>query len=114
MIKNRPYRDKFIQTNAIKSIIEASRGKFPGRILKIFLNQISLFPINSYVKLNNGSVGRVVSTNKDKPLRPTIELLYDGKGNQLTSKQIIRLADNPLLYIDSSVNSDYPQNRQGI
>ncbi|MFC1494844.1 HD-GYP domain-containing protein [Thermodesulfobacteriota bacterium] len=108
MIKNRPYSDKFIQTDAIKSIIEASRGKFPDRILKIFLNQISLFPVNSHVTLNNGSVGRVVSTNKDKPLRPTIELLYDGKGNQLTSKQIIRLADNPLLYIDTNVNSNIP------
>ena len=106
MIKNRPYRDKLIQADAIKSIIEASRGKFPGRILKVFLNQISLFPANSYVKLNNGSVGRVVSTNKEKPLRPTIELLYDGKGNQLTNKQVIQLADNPLLYIDTSVDSD--------
>ena len=106
MIKDRPYRDKFMQTDAIKSIIGTSKGKFPGRILKIFLNQISLFPINSYVKLNNGSVGRVVSTNMDKPLRPTIELLYDGKGNQLTGKQVIQLADNPLLYIDTSVDSD--------
>lgn len=106
MIKNRPYKDKFIQTDAIKSIIEISKGKFPPRILKIFLDQISLFPVNSYVKLNNGSIGRVISTNKDKPLRPTIELLYDGKGNQLTSKQVIQLADNPLLYIDTSVDSD--------
>lgn len=106
MIKNRPYRDKFIQTDAIKSIIEASKGKFPSRIIKIFLNQITLFPVNSYIRLNNGSIGRVVATSKDKPLRPTIELLYDGSGKQLSSRQVIQLADNPLLYIDSSINAD--------
>jgi len=106
MIKNRPYRDKFIQADAIKSIVAASRKKFPNRVLKVFLNQISLFPVNSYIKLNNGSIGRVVSTNKDKPLRPTVELLYDGTGKHLTNKQVIHLADNPLLYIDSSVDAD--------
>lgn len=106
MIKNRPYREKFIQTDAIKSIVEAGRGKFLPGILKIFLNQISLFPVNSYVKLNNGVIGRVVSTNKDQPLRPTIEPLYDGSDKQVKNKNLIHLADNPLLYIDGSVGSD--------
>jgi len=106
MIKNRPYREKFIQTDAIKSIVGASKGKFPSRIVKIFLDQISLFPVNSLIKLNNGSIGRVISTNKDQPLRPTIELLYDGSGNRLREPQVIRLSDNPLLYIDGSAKRD--------
>ncbi len=106
MIKNRPYREKFIQTDAIKSIVEASKGRFPSRILKIFLDQISIFPVGSYIKLNNGSIGRVISTNKNKPLRPTIKLLFDGKGKKLENPQTVRLSDNPLLFIDSSVNAD--------
>ncbi|MDB9822744.1 hypothetical protein OAC89_03505 [Deltaproteobacteria bacterium] len=104
MIKNRPYREKFIQTDAIKSIVEFSKGTFPPRIVKIFLNHISLFPVNSFIKLNNGSIGRVISTDKNQPLRPTIELLYDGVGNKLRKPQVIRLSENPLLYIDSSAS----------
>ena len=106
MIKNRPYREKFIQTDAVKSIVETSKGLFPSKIVKIFLNQISLFPVNSYIKLNNGSIGRVISTDKNQPLRPTIELLFDGSGNRLEEKQVIRLSENPLLFIDSSINAD--------
>jgi HD-GYP domain-containing protein (c-di-GMP phosphodiesterase class II) len=106
MIKNRPYREKFIQTDAIKSIVEASKGRFSPRILKIFLDQISFFPVGSYIKLNNGSIGRVISTEKNQPLRPTIELLYDGSGKKLANPQTIQLSDNPLLFIDSSVNAD--------
>jgi len=106
MIKKRPYREKFIQTNAIKSIVEASKGLFPPRIVKIFLTQISLFPVNTYVRLNNKSIGRVVSTDKDQPLRPTIELLYDGLGHKLMERQIIQLSNNPLLYIAGTTDGD--------
>ena len=106
MIKDRPYRDKFMQTDAIKSIIEVSRSKFSDRILKAFLNQVSFFPVNSYVRLNNGSIARVAATDSDRPLRPNVEILRDGKGNQLTNKEVISLADNPLLYIDATVNPD--------
>ncbi len=105
MIKNRPYREKFMQTDAIKSIVETSKGLFPPRIVRVFLNQISLFPVNSYIKLNNGSIGRVISTDKNQPLRPTIELLYDVSGGKLKERQIIPLSENPLLYIDSIVST---------
>ena len=104
MIKKRPYREKFVQTDAIKFIIGEARGRFPPRILKIFLNQISLFPVGTLVKLNNKSVGRVLSTEKSQPLRPTLELLYDSLGNKLEKGEVVRLAENPLLYIVGGVN----------
>lgn len=104
MIKNRSYRKKFMQTDAIKSILEASKGLFPPKIVKVFLNQISLFPVNSYVRLNNRSIGRVISTEIGQPLRPTIELLYDGLGSKMRERQVIRLSDNPLLYIEGSLD----------
>jgi HD-GYP domain-containing protein (c-di-GMP phosphodiesterase class II) len=107
MIKNRPYREKFIQTDTIKSIVGVSKGQFPPKIVKVFINQISLFPVNSYIILNNRSIGRVISTDKKQPLRPTIELLYDGSGNRLEKPQIISLSENPLLYIDGNAKPDY-------
>jgi HD-GYP domain-containing protein (c-di-GMP phosphodiesterase class II) len=107
MIKDRPYRKRFVQTNAIKSIVGANRRKFPSKIVKVFLDQLSLYPVNSYIKLNNRSIGRVISTDKKQPLRPIIELLYDGSGKKLDKPQIIRLSENPLLYIDGNAKLDY-------
>lgn len=106
MIKKRPYRDKLMQTDAIKSILEASKELFPPRIVKAFLAQISLFPVNSYVRLNNGSIGRVISTDQNQPLRPTIELIYDGLGNKMLKQQIVHLSGNPLLYVERSISED--------
>ena len=106
MIKNRPYRKKIIRTDAIKSIAKTGREKFPSKIVKIFLDQISLFPVNSYVRLNNGSIGRVLSTNRRHPLSPVIEIQYDGEGKKLRDKPHVFLTDDPLLYIESSIDPD--------
>ena len=98
MIKPRAYRDKYLQTNAVKNII-GLEGKFPQKVVKGFLNQISLFPINTYVRLTNNSIGKVISTDKVQPLRPTIALLYDGLGEKLEKREIIHLSKSPLLHI---------------
>lgn len=104
MIRNRPYRERFIQTDAIKFIVEEGKGLFPSKIRRVFLNQISLFPVNTLVRLNNKSIGRVLSTDRDQPLRPTIELLYDNAGDKMGEGEVIRLSENPLLYIVESIH----------
>jgi len=104
MVKNRPYRDKIIGTEAVKFIIEISKGKFPLKVVKEFLNQISLFPVNTHVRLNNKSIGRVIHTDKSQPLRPTIELLYDGLGQKMERGEIIHLANSPLLHVVDTID----------
>ena len=104
MIKKRPYRDRMLRPNAVKYIIKEAKGQYPPKVLKVFLNQISLFPVSTYVRLNNKSIGRVISTDKNQPLRPTIMLLYDGLGEKVEKREIVRLADNPLLYIVDCVD----------
>jgi HD-GYP domain-containing protein (c-di-GMP phosphodiesterase class II) len=104
MTSDRPYRDKIVQTEAIKHIVEEGKGEFPANIRKVFLNGISLFPVNTYVRLNNKSIGRVISTQKQQPLRPTIELLYDSTGGKMERGEIVKLSENPLLYITESIH----------
>ena len=106
MIKNRPYRNRYMQTEAVKSLIEIGKGKFPPRVVKEFLNQISLFPVNTYVRLNNKSIGRVLSTDKNQPLRPRVEILYDGLGQEMDKPKTIQLSDSPLLHIVDTINED--------
>ena len=104
MIKNRPYREKFIGTEAVREIVGTGKVLFPPRILKTFLNQITLFPVNSFIRLNNGSIGRVKAVNKSEPLRPIIEIIYDGSGNRLKKTRVVRLSENPLLHIEGGVD----------
>jgi HD-GYP domain-containing protein (c-di-GMP phosphodiesterase class II) len=104
MTSDRPYRDKIVQTEAIKYIVEEGKDEFPANLRKVFLDGISLFPVNTYVRLNNKSIGRVISTQKHQPLRPTIELLYDSTGGKMDRREIVKLSENPLLYITESIH----------
>jgi len=106
MIRNRPYRKKYMETDAVKSVIGIDKGKFPNKIVKEFLVEISLFPVNSYVLLNNKAIGRVLSTDKDHPLKPVIELLYDGVGQKLKKGKIVHLSNSPLLRIVDTVGEE--------
>jgi len=106
MTSTRPDRERLEQTDAIRYIVDDARDLFPRKVRKVFLDQVTLFPINSYVILNNQSIGRVLGTNKKWTLRPTIELLFNSQGDKLETPKIIRLMDNPLLYIKGSINSN--------
>ena len=105
MIRQRAYRDKVLQPDAIRFILKEAKLQFATKTLKAFLNSISLFPFDTYVKLNNKSIGRVISTDRNHPLRPTVEVLYDGLGNKPEQREIVRLSDSPLLYIVETVDS---------
>ena len=104
MIKDRPYRDRIEKNRAMRSIIASSKGKFPVQIIKTFLNEISFFPVKSYVKLNDHSIGRVITTNPGFPLKPTVEIIQDHQGNKLDAPRIIHLSEQPLLYITGSID----------
>lgn len=106
MIRNRPYRKKYMETDAVKSVIGIDKGKFPNKIVKEFLSEISLFPVNSYVLLNNKAIGRVLSTDKLHPLKPVIELLYDGVGQKMKRGKIVHLSNSPLLRIVDTVGEE--------
>jgi HD-GYP domain-containing protein (c-di-GMP phosphodiesterase class II) len=109
MTRDRLFGDNLDQTDAIKYIVDEAKELFPRKVRKAFLDQVTLFPINSYVILNNQSIGRVLRTNKKWTLRPTIELLYNSQGDKLEKPKNIRLMENPLLYIKGSVNpNDLP------
>jgi HD-GYP domain-containing protein (c-di-GMP phosphodiesterase class II) len=104
MIQDRPYRNRIEKTRALKGIISSNKDKFPTKIVKAFLNQISFFPAGSHVKLNDHSGGRVISTNREFPLKPIVEILYDHTGNKLKTSKIIDLSKQPLLYITESID----------
>ena len=107
MIKDRPYRDRIEQNRAVRDIIASTiKGKFPVKIVKVFLNQISFFPLGSYVKLNDRSVGRVTDTDPGFPLRPTVEIIYDSLGGKLQKPRIVDLSQQILLYITGSIDEN--------
>ncbi|HHT9135927.1 MAG TPA: HD-GYP domain-containing protein [Candidatus Wunengus sp. YC60] len=106
---SRPQRKQFLPYEATREIVNSSKNLFPQKLIKALLTKLSCFPIGSYVVLNSKAIGKVVEIDEASPLRPVIEMLYDGMGKKLTEKKIVKLCDTPLLYIvDSIFEEDLP------
>jgi HD-GYP domain-containing protein (c-di-GMP phosphodiesterase class II) len=106
MTHNRPHKKAIMQFTSVRELIETKDLLFPTKILKAFLEELSLYPIGSCVKLNNNAIGMVIDTNKDQPMKPIIKLLFDGHGEKVTDERIIDLKVNTVLNILGGVSDD--------
>jgi HD-GYP domain-containing protein (c-di-GMP phosphodiesterase class II) len=106
MTHNRPHKKAIMQFTSVRELIETKYLLFPTKILKAFLEELSVYPIGSCVKLNNNAIGMVIDTNKDQPMKPIIKLLFDGHGEKVTDERIIDLKVNTVLNILGGVSDD--------
>ncbi len=82
MVKERPYRNSMIGYTAVRQLLNDNSRRFDSEILKVFIKAIGIYPIGSFVLLNNGGIGRVVKINRGVPLRPVIKVLIDNEGHK--------------------------------
>lgn len=110
MTHSRPHRKAILQFDSVRQLIQSKERQFSPQILKVFLAELTIYPIGSYVRLNNAAIGRVIATNKSQPMRPVINLLVDGKGNRNAVEETIDLAKNSVLTIlDVVPEEDIPR-----
>ena len=80
MISDRPYRPPLIPYRAMEEVIKcASTKKLDSEVIKGLLNYCSLFPIGSWVELDNGLIARVVASNGKQFAKPVVRPLFDAK-----------------------------------
>ncbi|HOP64061.1 MAG TPA: HD domain-containing phosphohydrolase [Spirochaetota bacterium] len=103
-ISNRSYRGKVYSYHAMKNLLASGVNKFDPEILKIFLSRMSVYPISSLVQLNDNSVGIVIGSVTEKPLRPIIKLIIDTAGHKITDTRIINLLEDTSKYITKVLN----------
>ncbi len=82
MVKEKPYRNSMIAYTAMRQLLNDNSRRFDSEVLKVFIKSIGIYPLGSYVLLNNGSIGRVIKVNESAPLRPAVRLLVDKSGKK--------------------------------
>lgn len=85
--------------HALKEIIDLRNSHFDRKLIKALIHIVSIFPLGSLVKLNNGEVGRVIRTSRMHPTRPTVEILLDPRAQKVKPPGRVDLEDEPMLYI---------------
>ncbi len=73
----RHYRSPFTAYEALERVVQMRGDQFDGAIVDALADEISVFPLDSYVRLSSGAIGRVIATNPDNLMRPTIEILWN-------------------------------------
>jgi len=101
---SRPQRGPLTPHMGMKVLLESKRGKFSREVLKAFVNEFSLYPVNSVVQLNSGEIGQVVKTNMHWPLRPIIRILLRNDGQPVQEKREVDLLRSNILFITKNIS----------
>jgi HD-GYP domain-containing protein (c-di-GMP phosphodiesterase class II) len=98
-ISNRSYRSKVDFYNAMRNLLSSGVNKYDPDILRIFLSKMSVYPIGSIVEINDASIGIVIGSIPEKPLRPLIKLIFDKEKNKIEDTIILNLLQETSYYI---------------
>ena len=72
-----PFVDSATTFLAIWATFLVARKVLENWYYWLVIDIVSIFPLGSLVKLNNGEVGRVVGTSRLHPTRPMVDILID-------------------------------------
>ena len=98
LVSERPYRHRLFPHEAIKELLVAERATFPREILKALVEQLSVYPLRTTVRLTTGDVGVVVKINSRYPLRPVVQVSGQEPGEEVQPREL-DLSLTPLIAV---------------
>lgn len=98
LIHFRPYRKRLLPMEAVSLMIKQSQKEFDPELLKDLIESLSLYPVGSYVQLNSGDIGLVLTVNPKLPLRPRVRLILDRLGLEIEPREV-DLVEQPNLIV---------------
>ncbi|NCN09179.1 MAG: HD-GYP domain-containing protein [Leptospira sp.] len=105
LISKRPQRQALLPHEAIKKMIGEMVTKFDLKMVRLFLNIQSMYPLGSYVELSDGRIAMVLDVNKDKPIRPSVRIIKESNGEKVKTLQFSNLGTDLQLYITKPVDA---------
>lgn len=103
LVSERPYRRRLLPHEAVKELLVAERATFPREILKALVEQLSVYPLGTMVRLTTGDVGIVAKVNSRYPLRPVVRV-EDEQGKESAGGRQLDLSLIPLISVVETLN----------
>jgi HD-GYP domain-containing protein (c-di-GMP phosphodiesterase class II) len=94
----RPYRRGISPHQAIRTLLVSGKTMFPHHLLKALVEQLSIYPLGTTVRLNTGETGVVSQLNRQYPLRPILRL--EPSGQSLMTKTVDLRAETSLHIVE--------------
>lgn len=93
------YRRAMPVYEAVAIITKAGDSCFDSELVKVFVDNIAIYPIGSIVRLNNNQVGVVVDISREAKSKPVVRILFDEQKQPMTRLTELDLSKNQQLYI---------------
>lgn len=104
MLRARLNRKALLPHEAVRLLLAREKAGFPTRAFKSLLNQFSLFPVGTWVKLTSGEIGEVIRSNPRFPLRPAVRVMVDQGGLRLREPRELDLSQSPLVHVGEIID----------
>ena len=94
---------KLAPVDAMKKLRDEMVEHFNTDIIKVFFNNLSIYPVGTYVKLSSGEIAKIVQLNNNSLLRPVVMIVVDESGKMKKEPVKVNLREKPNLYIRKPV-----------
>lgn len=92
MTSDRCYRQGISPDRATSILYKGTKHRYDEYLVKEFIKMVGVYPVGSFIQLNNGFYGIVLSANPESKLNPVIEIIADEKKVPLSKKVAIDLS----------------------
>ncbi|ADG82884.1 HD-GYP domain-containing protein [Thermincola potens] len=97
---DRVYKNAVYPYEAIEVIIASSGNHFDPDLVRLFVENISIYPVGSTVLLNTGETAVVTQVHRSFPIRPVVKLLTTADGKPVKDLKELDLMTNTTLFIN--------------
>lgn len=91
----RAYRSPYTALEALEQVSEMKGEYFEVGVVAALVNEISAFPLDSFVQLSTGAIAQVIGTNPDNILRPEVLVRWDADWSPVDPPRRLDLAEDP-------------------
>jgi len=105
-ISNRPFRSGRDAHTSLTGMLREMRSHYDEEVMKALLSILSIYPLGSYITLQNGYTGIVVETNNSDFRYPTVKILLDKNKNILQDQPVVQTSEGGEMKIVSVLNNE--------
>jgi len=106
LTSDRVYKDACLPHIAYQIMMEEGDKHFDATLLKLFFDNVAVYPIGTAVQLTTGEYAIVTDIQKGFTLRPTLQLIANSKKKLIKSKAPLNLYKNNNTSINRVLDED--------
>lgn len=106
IISDRVYRPGAQPYEAVEALVALQGSHFDPAVVRLFLENVQIYPIGTLVELSTGEAGVVTQANPATPTRPVVRLLFGPDALPLPRPRLVNLAEAPSLLMNRILGAD--------